>query len=1002
MTSLDAEEGRMASRPPSGYQIRKVHATLGRLQRYTLNKPLRFRCVTCRRTTMSSSVVTVSGDWSQLLCGGCYGRQAAPQSSTVRTPAPRERRGRAQPETEGTAASPLPRDMLWLAAMHRSVAEGKQLSPAEQELHRRRVGEPSSIAAIRYAELLVDVEARVAQLGGGAADELVATREELALRRAEAVDTFRAACHARSQPAPGGSSEEPVEARVIREVAPHTFEKAFTKALRRRGVRVDALEPPTSNLWSWLQAQDKHPPELPAEVKRLRKLDLADFTREAMAELNRWECDQSMAHPAVAEQWAASTEEIVTELAHARRSLEADLSAGRDKGVVPRLRRAGEAYARGSARCLEAQLMVADLRAQASHLHRTRRVPKARADSVAEATMVVGQADPTLARYVDREIAQHRQSCPKEGHGGCASSIARVVRSRLQPLDLSETATGELRERDAHGGPAEENRAILPPQGAHEAAAAFYPEEPEQVPAGGVGVVDAIHTPHSNADDRSEAFVCEAVRRQAPRDSAHLAAVTAVDFDKRTGIFGYAWLTEEGELRTGTDRAVDAQDCGVQAICRTALDLVTATSYAQVVSRDDRAANVVRHVLRAGLVPQDLGFPVAGHTRLLLAEVIRHRKRLLISVDSCPERHRGAAAAARLADLASRAGRGSEPRSAVRAEADRISQIFGRALGPRLTAPADEDDHAWWLPDGQKDEDLVWQTALYRMHLEGGWCVLPPGELQPIEDRRRLKLRIEHRERGPAPTAAVQDVTLRRRGGQWEIGGIQWPADLLPGTVVTFRWRRGTARINARTALLPQPERVDDLEYQHRYDRQVVTRETAPGADQDRDIPDLSDASWVMRTLRKLGYLSVDGEAILAEDALVRNCLELGLPPHRKERISPAVEQLLRTGRLHRVEGSVDYDGRPWYPPRPGHVHTLLLRYVPQVQSVTPQRNTAGEWHPHRRGHWVTGFVRRLPPGAQASAEQIDAHRDAVRASELVDRELPEGFTYVRRHRRAR
>ncbi|MEH0819849.1 MULTISPECIES: hypothetical protein [unclassified Micromonospora] len=995
----------MASRPPSGYQIRKVHATLGKLQRYTLNKPLTFRCVTCRRTNMSSSVVTVSGDWSQLLCGGCYGQQAAPQAGTARTPAPRVPTARAQPETQWTS-SPLPRDMVWLAAMHRSVAEGKQLSPSEQELHRRRAGEPPSIAAIRYAELLVDVEARIAQLSGGAAEELTVTREKLSLRREEAVETFRAACHARSRPAPGGSVEEPVEALVIQQVAPHAFDKAFTKALRRRGVQVGALEPPTSDVWAWLQTHDKQTSELPAEVKRLRKLNGADFTREAVAEVNRWECDQSMAHPAVAEQWAACTEEILTELARARRSLEVDLSGGRGNGVVPRLRRAGEAYARGSARCLEAQLIVADLLAHASQLHRARKVPKARAESAAEATMAVRQADPALARYVDRAIEEHRRSCPKlspkEGHAGCASSVAQVVRSRLQPVDLPVNAKGEPREPGPGEGSAEEARSTLPPQSAHEAVAFLSPELLEQVPTEVAHVVGVVNPSDSDADDRSEAFVCEAVRRQVPRDSAYLAAVAAVDFDRSTGIFGYAWLTEEGELRTGTDRAVDVQDCGVQAICRTALDLVTGTSNVQVICRDDRAAKVVLHVLRAGFVPEALGFPVAGHTRLLLAEVIRHRKRLLVATDSCLDRHRGAAAAAHLADLASRAGRGSEPRSAVQAEADRISQHFGRAVGARLTGPTEEDDHAWWLSDKPRDEDLVWQTALYRMHLQGGWCVLPDGRLPLREDRRRLQLRVEHRDRGPAPTAAMQNVTLRRRGGQWEIGGIRWPKDLLPGTVVTFRWRRGSAHISARTALLPQPERVDDLEFRHRYDRQVVTRETAPGADQDRDVPDLSDASWVMRTLRKLGYLSVDGEAILAEDALVRNCLELGLPPHRADRIGPAVEQLLRAGRLHRVKGSVDYDGRPWYPPRPGHVRTLLLRYVPQIQAVTPQRDITGEWRPHRRGHWVTGFVRRLPAGAQASAEQIDAHRDAVRASELVDRDLPEGFTYVRRHRRAR
>ncbi|QLQ36244.1 hypothetical protein [Micromonospora robiginosa] len=856
--------------------------------------------------------------------------------------------------------------MVWLAAMHRSVAEGKQLSPSEQELHRRCAGEPSSIAAIRYAELLVDMDERIARLGGSEAEELAATREELALHRIEAVDTFRATCHARSQPAPGGAVEEPVEARVIRRVAPQAFEEAFTKALRRRGIRSDSLEPPTSDVWRWLQSHDKRHPELPAEVKRLRKLDVAGFTRETVAEVNRWEHDQWLAHPAVAEQWVACTEEILTELVGARHILEAEFSRG-GKGVVPRLRRAAEAYARGSARCLEAQLMVAEMRAQAGHLHRVRKVRTARVEAGTEASRAVRQSDPALARQVDRVFEEHRKNCSKQpsraDHAGCASSIARVVRSRLEPVDLPRRAEGEIGETEA----------VTPT----------------------AGVANA-------PDDPSEAFVCEAVRRQVPRESAGLTAVVAVDFDQSTGVFGYAWLTEEGELRTGTDRAVDVQDCGVQAICRTALDLVTGTSTVQVVCRDDRAAEAVGHVLRTGVVSGALGFPVARHTRQLLAEVIRHRRRLLVSADSCLERHGGAAAAAHLADLASRAGRGSEPRAVVQAEADRVSQSFGRALDQHLMAPAEEDDHAWWLSgSAQNNDDLVWQTALYRMHLQGGWCLLPDGEL-PSRGDRRLRLRLDHQEQGPAPAAAIQTVALRRRGGQWEISGIQWPKGLLPGTLVTFKWRCGSADIGARTARLPRPEQVDDVEFQHHYDRQVVTRETAPGSDQDRDVPDLSDASWAMRTLRKLGYLSVDGEAVLAEDALVRNCLDLGLPRHRADRIGPAVEQLLLGGRLLRVEGSVDHDGRPWYPPRPGHVRTLLLRYVPQIQSVTPQRQTANEWHRHRRGHWVTGFVRRLPPGAQASAEQVEAHRDAVLASEVVDRDLPEGFTYVRRHRRAR
>ena len=317
--------------------------------------------------------------------------------------------------------------------------------------------------------------------------------------------------------------------------------------------------------------------------------------------------------------------------------------------------------------------------------------------------------------------------------------------------------------------------------------------------------------------------------------------------------------------------------------------------------------------------------------------------------------------------------------------------------------PGDEAEPAWWLiGDSPSRAELSWRVALYRMHIDGEWCPLPDGRMVSDWNGRHLRLRLNHKSGGEPSFKQVQDVTLRRRGGQWELAGIRWPRGLLPGTFVTVTWHPDKTSVTAYTTRLPQPERVDGVQFTHRYDPQVVTRETAPGAEQDRSVPDLSDASWVMRTLRKLGYLSVDGEAILAEDALVRNCLELGLPPHRADGIGPAVEQLLRARRLHRVEGTLDQDGRPWYPPRPGHVRTQLLRYVPRVEAIAPQRDTQGEWHPHRRGHWVTGFVRRLPPGAQASAEQVDAHREAVNAAELVDRDMPEGYTYVRRHHRAR
>ncbi|GIJ25144.1 hypothetical protein Vqi01_03060 [Micromonospora qiuiae] len=965
----------MTSRPPSGYQIRKVHPALGNLQRYTLNKPLTFRCATCRRTNMSTSVVTVSGDWSRLLCNGCYRQQVAPQLRTIPTPSSAKPAGQAQPETH-RSASPLPRDMVWLAALHRSIAEGKQLSPSERELHRRRAGEPSSIAAIRYAELLVDVEVRMAQVNGSAtAEELAVTREELALRREEAVHAFRAACHARIQQASDGSFKEQVEAAVIREVAPHAFDKAFAKALRRRGMRVDALQPPTADVWMWLQMAEKRAVELPAEVKRLRKLDRADFTREAVAEVNRWECDQAMAHPAVAEQWAECTEEIVTELVRARQSLETDLSGGRGEGVVPRLRRAGEAYARGSTRCLEAQLVVADLRAQASQTHRARNVPKARVDAAAEAQMAVRESDPALARQVDRALEEHRNSCPKrsrgERHADCASLIARVVRSRLQPLDLPGNTQSESRESTARSIAAEET----PEPSTGEARAALQQ-----------GALELT-------------FICPELRKQVPIEVARVVGVVDISYSD-AGRFGFAWVTEHGEVGTGVDRAVNAHDAWLHAACRTVLDLGGELTSVYVICRDQRAVSVLRFVLDKRLVPEALGFAVSERTRDLLRSLIPRPGKVFVSADNCPEPHAGPAAARRLGFAVLRSRRESRGAQTVKLLADQISDEL-RALAEAAAPQPPQQIGAAQRTLGNTDAgEIRWAIAVGRAQIAGRWCALPDGLTAPPTDRKRIRMRVDHLGEADHARQTESNAEVRRLGDRWELHGVSWPQDLLPGTLIFLRWCPEDELFLASTDLLPRPQRLDDLTYRHRYDIRMVVRENAPGADQESGTPDLSDTGWVLRTLRKLGHLSSDGSATLAEAALVSNCLELGLPAHRASRIPSAVRDLIRDRRVVRVRGSLDRSGLPSFPPRAGQQRAGLLRFTPTVVDLASTQKQRKDGSASRRDHWVDGFVRRLPAGAHASPEQIEAHREAMRAARVVDRPLPDGFTYVRRHRR--
>lgn len=326
------------------------------------------------------------------------------------------------------------------------------------------------------------------------------------------------------------------------------------------------------------------------------------------------------------------------------------------------------------------------------------------------------------------------------------------------------------------------------------------------------------------------------------------------------------------------------------------------------------------------------------------------------------------------------------------------SEPLSETAEERLVGPEDEGEHAWWLPASAK-RSTAWRTALYQVHIDGGWCPLPDGSIPRASEGGPLTIRMQGQ---LGELLSQQSVTLRRRGGQWEISGLRWPGFLRPGVIVVFEWLHQTSVVTARTVRIAQPVRIEQTVFEHEFDHQVVTRELVPGADQDRAVPDLSDASWVMRTVRRLGYLSADGAAVLAIEDLVRNCLELGMPRSMVERVPRAVSKLCDSGLLQRVEGSRDDGGRPWLPARNGQAKVALLRYVPRVHLVdTSTYATSGHSvFESRSRHQVTGFVRRLPDGAQPSDEQVALHREAAIAAGVVRRRLPDGYTFVRQHHR--
>ena len=249
--------------------------------------------------------------------------------------------------------------------------------------------------------------------------------------------------------------------------------------------------------------------------------------------------------------------------------------------------------------------------------------------------------------------------------------------------------------------------------------------------------------------------------------------------------------------------------------------------------------------------------------------------------------------------------------------------------------------------------------ALWQADLDAGVCAAPEECVEILRDRDRIALVIEHRDHGRAATSRTFETTLRQ-DVEWQFGDLTWPPDLRPGALVTVAWHPARDEVVVRTTALDDPVRVDGVDYFHEYDPRVVTREFAP---------DESNRGQVLRAVRRMGRVLDDGSAVLAEAGLAAHC-GLGRGAKGAFLLRHAVDQLIREGYLTRVDGSVDSSGYPAYPAAGGQKQAAMLFYAPLVEEAEfPDAENA-----ERRDHWVNGFVRKLPPGAQPSEKQLKLH----------------------------
>jgi hypothetical protein len=268
------------------------------------------------------------------------------------------------------------------------------------------------------------------------------------------------------------------------------------------------------------------------------------------------------------------------------------------------------------------------------------------------------------------------------------------------------------------------------------------------------------------------------------------------------------------------------------------------------------------------------------------------------------------------------------------------------------------------------------RLALWRADLEAGVCAAPE---ESGSEARPVRVMVEHRPQG-GPAQHTEFASELRQDVEWQLTGLTWPADIPPGTFVTVEWHPRKHEAVIRTEPLEEPLRVDGVEYFHEYDPKVVTRDSRP---------DKSNRGAVLHTVRKLGRVFDDGSAVLTEELLAKRS-GLGRGQKGAFLLKNAVDQLIREGFLTRVTGSVDSAGHPSYPPADGQATADMVFYAPMVEPIPTES--------HRGEHWVTGFIRKLPRGAQPTQKQLDLYHQAAQFEDIGP--LEPGYTFVQKHHR--
>lgn len=317
------------------------------------------------------------------------------------------------------------------------------------------------------------------------------------------------------------------------------------------------------------------------------------------------------------------------------------------------------------------------------------------------------------------------------------------------------------------------------------------------------------------------------------------------------------------------------------------------------------------------------------------------------------------------------------------------------------------------------DSHLSWTVTLRLAHTLAGVAVVPDRVADELDAAglvgAGLRLVLTHDGYDLDPTEATQAVTVARDAGRVRLTGVAWPLEFFPGIVLTFTWQRGAVLLRAGSTLLEAPVTIDGVVYEHRYDPAVLTRDMAPGCLRRGGVAcgPLTLRERVLRAVRRAGHLDADGVAVLRRDALPDLVYGSQAGPAGAAALEPVVTAMLADATLAEHPAALVGGELRW--PIDGELTVLVWRPVltaaPPRQRLAPETPTPtptpapapgdpdGDLDRFVHPHTVAPFLRRLPPGARASAQMRSEYR-RLTARYGRPRELPAGYTLVREHTR--